>query len=95
MKGRECYYRLNGGAVGVSDNAVIPLDILRVNFGNDKGNGGVGTPLTRIVDYRCATLGKKGSERFRSGCACAKKSDIYFRSAYIFFVKLDNGIFFA
>ena len=95
VEGFESYHSLNGRAVRVGDNAVMPVDILRVNFGNYERNGRVHSPLAGVVYNDCALFSENGSELCARRTARTEKRDVYFVSFYVFFGQLDYGVGFA
>ena len=54
----------DGGAVGVRDDALVPLHVLGVDLGDDEGHIGVETERARVIDKHRARLDDRGSEAF-------------------------------
>ena len=52
----------DGGAVGVRDDALVPLHVLGVDLGDDKGDVGVEAERARIVDEHRARLDDRGGK---------------------------------
>ena len=70
VKGLKGDDSLNGGAVGIGDDAFVPLHVLGIDLGDDEGNVVVHTPLAAVVHDHGACLHKDGRELRRSAGAC-------------------------
>ena len=88
-------HRLNGRAVGVGDDAVVPIYVLGIDLGDDEGDVVVHTPLAGIVDDDRAVLGKDGRELCGSGAAGGEEGDVDLLVLDVVFGQFDDGIFLA
>ena len=72
----EGYHGLDGGAVGVGDDALVPIDILRVYFGNDQRNGFIHAPCAGIIDDNSSRLCRHWSKFQASVAARAEQGNV-------------------
>ena len=70
------YHRLDCGAVRVSDDIFVPVDIFGIYFGNNQRNVGVHSPLGAVVDYDTTVFSCDGSKFFGDAAACGEQCDI-------------------
>ena len=55
------HHHLNGRAIRVGDNALVPVDILRIDFRDDQRNGGIHAPGGTVVDHHSTGSGCGGA----------------------------------
>ena len=67
---------LDGGAVGVCDDAFVFGDVLGVDFGDDEGDFGVHAPSAGIVHDDAAVFGCEGGEFLAGASAGAEEGDV-------------------
>ena len=94
IEGFEGDDRLYGGAVGVGDDALVPLDILGVDLGDDEGDIVVHTPLAAVVHNHRSRFDEDGRECRRCAAACREQGKIHlaFERHHIVFGEFDDGV---
>ena len=94
IEGFERDHRLDGGAIGVGDDAGIPFHVLGVDLGDYEGNVVVHTPLTAVVNHNGARLHEYGGELRRSARACREEGEIHlaFQRHHVLLCELDDGV---
>ena len=90
----ERHHRLDGGAVGVGDDALVPLHVLGIDLGDDEGDVVVHAPLAAVVHDHRARLDEDGSEFRRSARTRGEESKVHlaFQSHHVLFRELDDGV---
>ena len=90
----QCDHRLYGGAVGVCDDALVPLHVLGIDLGDDKGDVVVHTPLAGVVHHHGARFHEHGSEFRRSAGARREEGEVHLalQSHDVLFRELDDGV---
>ena len=76
MDGLEGHQHLDGGAVGVGDDALMAFQVFGVHFGDDQGAAVVHAPLGGVVHHHTAGMGGMGSEFFGSAAAGGEDGDV-------------------
>ena len=75
-EGIDGYKRDDRGAVGIRDDALVPLHVLGVDLGNDEGNIGVEAEGARVIDEHRARLDDRGSETLGDVVLGRAKDDV-------------------
>ena len=76
VKGLEHHDQLDGGAVGIGDDARIHVQRLGVDLGDYQGNLGLHAPCAGVVDDVAAGFGKFGSPCERGLAPCRKNGHV-------------------
>ena len=76
MDGLEGHQHLDGGAVGVGDDALMAFQMFGVHFGDHQGAAVVHAPLGGVVHHHAAGMGGMGSEFFGSAAAGGEDGDV-------------------
>ena len=72
----QSYHSLNRGAVGIRDNALVPLDVLGIDFRNYQRYCLVHSPLAAVVYDRNTVCCRDGSELSAGATARTEEGDI-------------------
>ena len=67
----------DGRAVGVGDDAVVPLDDVTVDLGDHEGHVVVQAERMAVVDAHAAALDGLGQERLGNVVACGTQHDVH------------------
>ena len=75
-EGIDGHKRDDRGAVGIRDDALVPLHVLGVDLGNDEGNIGVEAEGARVIDKHRSRLDDRGSETLGDVVLGRAKDDV-------------------
>ena len=93
MKRLQYNHSLNGGAVRIGDNPVIPLNISGVYFRYNQRNVFIHSPGAAVVDNRYTVLCRNRRVLFASRAAGGKESDIDILIKRVFVQLFHNIVF--
>ena len=67
----------DGRAIGVGDDAAMPLGILRIDFGNDQRHVFLHAKRARVVDHDCTSCDDRLAHFLRDAGSCREKGDVH------------------
>ena len=99
MQGLQGHDHLDGGTVGIGDDALVPGQVVGVHLRHDQRNGRIHAPGAGVVHHHATGFGRTGGELLGGGTTGGKQSQVHalegilgqFLNRQLFRAKLDGA----